>query len=182
MQLGVLLIDLDSREEVEVLDVIVRPTHWTIPDEAAAVHGITTERALDEGIPEAEALGELIRMWAGGEPERPRDRVAHNEQFDARIIRIGFKRFIGDLAADAWKAGTAHCTAVIATPFVKAPPTAKMKAAGRHHFKTPTLTEAHQHFFGEAFEGAHSAISDARACARVYFAAMNAQRLARAAA
>lgn len=32
-------------------DFIIRPEGFTIPDEAAKVHGITTEKALAEGIP-----------------------------------------------------------------------------------------------------------------------------------
>ena len=31
-------------------DFIIRPDGFTIPDEAAAVHGITTERAIAEGV------------------------------------------------------------------------------------------------------------------------------------
>lgn len=121
VQLGAILVDVDTREELEVVDLIIRPADWTIPDEAAAVHGITTERALAEGVPEAEALQELLRLWGAGETT-PVLRVAHNEQFDARIIRIGMKRF-----------------------------------------------------FGEAFDGAHSALADCRACLKVYFAALDHQ-------
>lgn len=180
VQLGAVLIDLDTREEVEVLDVICRPTDWTIPDEAAAVHGITTERALDEGIPEGEALSRLLGLW-GAAIETPTPRVAHNRSFDDRIIRIGLKRFIGVEAADNWKAAPGHCTAILSTPIVKCPPTAKMVAARRTHFKTPTLTEAYTHFFGEGFDGAHSALADCRACLRVYLAILDRQP-ARAAA
>ena len=37
-------------------------------------------------------------------------------------------------------------------------------------FKPPNLQEAHQFFLSVPFEGAHSALADAEACARVYFA------------
>jgi DNA polymerase-3 subunit epsilon len=176
VQLGAVLYDLDAREEVAALDLICRPVlegpgAWSIPDEVAAIHGITTERALDEGIPEAEALEQLFTLWRNpDEPAFPRERVAHNEQFDARIIRIGAKRFFGDAAADEWKVGRARCTARLATPILKLPPTQKMRAAGRHHPKTPNLTEAHRHFFGDDFDGAHTALADARACLRVFLA------------
>lgn len=36
--------------------------------------------------------------------------------------------------------------------------------------KLPHLQEAHQHFLGKAFDGAHGALADAQACARVYYA------------
>lgn len=180
VQLGAILFDLDTREEVSVLDVIIRPTDWVIPDEAAAVHGITTERALAEGIAEVDALTELLTLW-GASDETPVPRVAHNRSFDDRIMRIGLKRFMGVEAADAWKASAGHCTAILSTPIVKCPPTEKMKAAKRFHHKTPSLTEAYQHFFGEGFDGAHSALADCRACLRVYLAILD-QQPARAAA
>jgi DNA polymerase III epsilon subunit-like protein len=41
---------------VDSFEAIIRPDGWTIPDEAAAIHGITNEMAMDMGIPEAEAL------------------------------------------------------------------------------------------------------------------------------
>lgn len=172
VQIGAVLYDLDAREEVEAIEVIVRPAGWIIPDEAAAVHGITTERALAEGIPEALAFDELLRLW---NPDAPHPRVAHNRSFDDRIARIGFKRYMGEECADAWKAAPGHCTAVLATPIVKCPPTAKMIAARRNHWKTPTLTEAYEHFFGEGFDGAHSALADCRACLRVYLEILDRQ-------
>jgi DNA polymerase III epsilon subunit-like protein len=36
-------------------------------------------------------------------------------------------------------------------------------------FKWPKLTEAHQHFFGIPVEGAHDAMTDVRACKRIFF-------------
>jgi DNA polymerase-3 subunit epsilon len=39
---------------------LVRPDGWSIPDEAVAIHGITTEHALESGRPLNEVLGELL--------------------------------------------------------------------------------------------------------------------------
>lgn len=165
VQLAAALVDLDSREIVASLDLIVRPDGWTIPDEVAAVHGITTEHAVAVGVPESLALSMFLELWRG------RTRIAHNEQFDARIVRIAQHR-AGELEADleAWKNGTAECTARLATPIVKAPPTAKMLAAGRTHYKTANLGEAVQFFTGKPLENAHSAMADVLGCMAVYFA------------
>ncbi len=170
VQLAAALVDLDSREIVASLDVIVRPEGWTIPDEVAAVHGITTERAAAVGVPESLALSMFLELWRG------RTRIAHNEQFDARIVRIAQHR-AGELEADleAWKNGTAECTARLATPIVKAPPTAKMLAAGRTHYKTANLGEAVQFFTGKPLENAHSAMADVLGCMAVYFAIQDLQ-------
>lgn len=161
------LFDLETGAPRGEIHAIVRPDGWTIPDEVAAIHGITTERALAEGIPEAEMLGILDGLWSGNDVVV---RVAHNEQFDARIARIAYKRFLGEAAADRWKAGKAECTARLSTPILALPPTNKMMAAGFRKHKTPNLTECVRHFFGEDHVGAHGALADMQGCARVYFA------------
>lgn len=179
VQCAALLVDLDTRTMIAGFDTIVRPDGWTIPDDVAKIHGITTERASAMGVGEAVMLNMLLDLWGCAEV-----RIAHNETFDARIVRIAAKRYFGDVApegcagpiADIWKAGVAECTARLATPICKLPPTPKMVAAGRGHYKTPNLSEAFQHFFGKPFEGAHSASADVQACMAVYFAIEDATR------
>lgn len=167
VQLGAMLVDTDTRKTLARLDVIVRPEGWTIPDEVAAIHGITTEKAMDLGVSESMALGMLLELWREGDP---RMRVAHNEPFDARIIRIALMRHEDEPLADAWKAAPAMCTARMATPIMKLPPTEKMVRAGFNKHKTPNLGEAYRHFTGRDLQNAHSAMADVRACAEVFFA------------
>lgn len=172
VQLAALLVDLNTRQTIQSMDVIVRPEGWTIPDEVVAVHGITTEHAKEVGIPERLAVEMFMGLWSN------RNRVAHNEQFDARIIRIALMRHHGDIfhppsgksIPDIWKEGKAECTARMATPICALPPTDKMKAAGRFHHKTPNLGEAYRHFTGNDLQNAHSAMADVLACRDVYFA------------
>jgi DNA polymerase-3 subunit epsilon len=163
VQLAAILLDVDSGER-EDFDSIVSPDGWVIPDETAAIHGITTERALAEGRPEADVLTDFDALW-----KRCDLRVAHVETFDARMLRIAYKRFRGDEEADAWKAGNAACTAKLSAPICNLPPTDKMMAAGRNYAKTPKLIEAYQHFFGKDFAGeAHSATADVAACLHIW--------------
>lgn len=86
-------------------------------------------------------------------------------------IRIAQHR-AGELQPElvAWKNGVAECTARKATPIVKCPPTAKMIAAGRNHYKTANLGEAVQFFTGKPLVNAHSAMADVKGCMDVYFA------------
>lgn len=169
VQLAALLVDMDTRETIQSMDVIIRPGGWTIPDEVAAVHGITTQHALDVGIPESMAVSMFMELWSG------RNRVAHNQQFDARIVRIALMRYVDTEAADIWKEGAAECTAIMATPVCQLPPTAKMVRAGFNKFKTPNLGEAYRHFTGNELVNAHSAMADVMACRDVYFAIKGAQ-------
>ena len=163
VQLGAVLVDLDTWAEISSLDVIVKPEGWTIPDDVAAIHGITTERALAVGVPESLAVELLLELH-----KQAGFRVAHNEQFDARIVRIACMRFFDEATADEWKAGKAECTQQLSTPILKLPPTEKMKAAKRFHHKSANLREAYQFFTGLELQNAHSAIADVRGCMAVY--------------
>lgn len=163
VQLAAILVDLDTRKEIASMDVVIQPEGWVIPDDMAAIHGITTEFANKVGIPEKLAVQLFMELATG------RKRIAHNQQFDARIIRIALMRYSTEVTADEFKAGEAECTATMATPICNLPPTDKMLAAGMTKNKTPNLGEAYRHFMGKDFENAHSALADVRACMAVYF-------------
>lgn len=160
------LLYTEAGELVDSFEAIIKPDGWTIPDEAAAVHGITTEMAMDLGIPESEALDGFMAIH-----ERAGLRVAHNINFDDRIMRIALSRYRGKEAADAFKTTSGYCTCQSSKNLVQCPPTAKMIAAGfGRQFKVPTVGEALLHFTGEALVGGHRARPDTEACARIYFA------------
>ena len=161
VQLGAILVDAATREEREVIDVIVRPDGWVIPDEVAAIHGITTERAMDEGIPEEDALSMFLELWR---PDRLR--VGHNQSFDERILRIAIKRYMDDAAAELWKTGKKSCTGLMTKPICK------MLPKNRYGFKMPKLSEAYEFFHGSSFDGAHTALADTRACMAVYWSVL----------
>lgn len=171
VQLAAVLVDLDTRRELASMDVVVKPEGWAIPAEVSAIHGITQEHAMDVGIPEAMAVDMFLALWQG------RTRIAHNEAFDARIVRIALKRYVDprdtNLAippSDEWKASHAECTQLLSTPILKLPPTEKMKAAKRFHHKSANLGEAYEFFTGRKLENAHSAMADTRACLEVFHA------------
>lgn len=151
---------------VDSFEAMIRPDGWVIPNEVAVIHGITTEMAMDMGIPEAEALDGFMAIH-----DRAGLRVAHNIAFDDRIMRIALSRYRGKEAADAFKATPGYCTAAKSKPICQLPPTEKMKATNfKNSFKTPTVAEALLHFTGEELVGGHRARPDTEACARIYFA------------
>lgn len=153
-------------ELVDSFEALVRPDGWEIPNEVAVIHGITNEIALEHGIPEAEALAGFFRIH-----DRAALRVAHNIQFDDRIMRIAIKRYMSEFSAETYKAGLGYCTCQSSKNIVKCPPTEKMIRAGfGKQFKVPTVAEALLHFTGEELVGGHRARPDTEACARIYFA------------
>lgn len=156
----------DDGAEVDAKSVIVRPNGWKITPELTAIHGISHERAMDEGISEETATSMFVMAQA-----LCALRVAHNESFDRRILRIAMTRL--ELERDfieyiESRASFDTCRA--AQPIVNLPPTEKMVEKGMMGPKPPKLEECVRHFFGEGLSGAHDALIDARACARLYFA------------
>ena len=178
VQLAALLVDLDTRQVLEELNVIIKPDGWVSEPKALETHGITTERGLAEGIDEAVAVERFLAMWL-----KAQHRIAHNEGFDQRILRIAIKRFIDPLnpaaavaVSDEWKAGRAECTQKLATPILKLPPTeAMLRSRFKNNFKSANLREAYKHFTGQELEGAHDAMVDVRGCMAVYFAIQDLQ-------
>lgn len=153
-------------ELIGVVSLVVAPNGWVIPDEAIAIHGITNEHANEHGSDEALVLAAFMALH-----EDCSVRAAHNCSFDDRILRIALMRYADEETADAFKAHPHECTALMAKPHCKLPPTEAMKKTNfKNSFKTPNLSEALLHFTGDTHEGAHRAYEDAIACARVYFA------------
>jgi len=174
VQCAAVMVDADTRQVVHSFDLIAKPGNWEIPEEASNVHGITTERALQVGIPENHIT------WTLWEFHRAASlRVGHNQPFDARIMRIALNRLEGlddamyETMAESWKEADTYCTQSKSTPILKLPPTEKMLAAGRKGNKTANLREAYQHFTGRPLENAHSAMADAVATMAVYWGIMD---------
>ncbi len=161
VELGAVLME-DERERACV-SLIVRPGDYDeIPEAAARVHGITTVTALACGVPLIVAISTLTNLWAVASV-----RVAHNLEFDDKVIAAAMAS-LGRTSTLPRPPGV--CTKELAAPILNLPPTERMCAAGYDKPKPPSLREAYQHFFGEDPPGAHSALADARAAARVYLA------------
>lgn len=149
-------------EERACFSTLIQPAGWVIPPEAAAIHGISTERAAAEGVPLRVAL-HVLYAWLGAS----RTVVAHNIRFDWQMLRWETERAYGCVPSED-SMPARFCTMDAATPVVNLPPTARMLAAGFNRPKAPKLEECVKHFFGERLEGAHDALVDVRACARVF--------------
>lgn len=160
VQIGIIQADL-AFTEVQSVSLIVRPDSWTIPENVVKVHGITTNLALAHGVPITVALAIYTNLRATATAL-----VAHNVEFDLQIMAIALARS-GRTPAHPGPS-VIICTADLATPVLNLPPTERMLAAGINKPKRPSLKECYQHFFKEDLPGAHDALSDARACMRIY--------------
>lgn len=172
VQLGLILADEDNGAEWATLDVVIRPNGYGIPESASRVHGVTTAIAELVGIPLSCAIPMYVHFR-----NRARMVVCHNPKFDLAIMRQAIARngkpvtLPGpDLVFD---------TAERSADLVGLPSTDRMKEYGRGgQKKTPKLTESYRFFFGRDYDGAHSALADARACKDVYFEILRREALA----
>ncbi|MEY3010971.1 MAG: hypothetical protein RLZZ314_1613 [Bacteroidota bacterium] len=135
---------------------IVQPEGFTIPYNSTKIHGITTERAQDEGVPLSDVVNEFMADAA-----KAKYVMGHNIGFDVNVVGAELLRLgqpcepLTDMAViDSKDEGTDFC----AIP------------GGRGgKFKWPTLTELHLKLFGEGFGDAHDAAYDVAATARCFF-------------
>ncbi len=153
VQLAAILTDGTGEHQCE-MNQIVRPDGYEIPIEASNIHGITTAMAIEQGKPLAEVMAAFAKMVEMADLV-----VAHNIQFDHLMVQIECSRR-NEPSPLSPKA--CYCTMKTATPICNLP--------GPYGPKWPTLTEAYSHFFHKAFEDAHDAMGDVKACKAVYFA------------
>jgi DNA polymerase-3 subunit epsilon len=152
VQIAWLLTD-EEANEVSSAEYMVKPEGFVIPMDAAKIHGITTELAHRNGA----ALPTVLTAVAAA-IKKSSVLVAHNMQFDEKILGAEFLRSGYPNLAEL-KERT--CTMQASTNYCRLP--------GPYGYKWPTLQELHMKLFKEAFEGAHRALVDVRACARCYF-------------
>jgi len=155
----------DNGEPLERVVRIVRPEGFTIPAEAAAIHGISTERAMEEGI----ALGEMLAQLRSA-AERSTALVAHNASYDGPVIAAEYCRVAQEPPFDP---ATMICTKEDGTWVARIP------NRFNSGYKWPSLAELHRCLFGKDFEGAHDALVDVDACARCFFRMKENQQIRR---
>ncbi len=151
VQIAAMLVDEDTKQVIQSIDLIIQPDGWEIPEEVSEIHGITTEHAMDVGIPEDVAVGAFLAMWGMGRVKR----IAFNKTFDQRIIRIAAKRYCNEEVIKQWAVKDDHdCSMQMARKVIGG--------------KNPKLADAYKFFTGKELENAHSAMADTQACLEVY--------------
>lgn len=146
---------------VDEYESIVLPRGYVIPDDVAAIHGITTGKALAEGRPAEEVFERAHAMMRSA-----RMTLSYGARFDEKLRRGHLRRLGLSDCFGEWPVG---CIQPLATALCKIAPTAKMMASGRKWAKTPKLIEAHEILLGKPFDDAHRAMPDCKAAARVLF-------------
>lgn len=143
-------------EEISSVSLIVKPNGYTIPDDVAAIHGITNAKAESCGV-NCTTARDIYESWWNLSSLV----VAHNINFDLRIMDGEMDR--SDHGSERLRGPkNKFCTMAAMTPICKLP-------GNYGDYKWPKLQEAYKHAFGSEFDGAHDAMADVRACAKIYF-------------
>lgn len=152
VQIAWLLAD-DDGGEIESAEYIVKPEGFTIPAEAARIHGISTEMAIRDGLDIKSVLAEAL-MCLG----KVSQLVGHNIDFDEKI-----------LGAELLRAGHPNCVETKQRLCTMRSATDYCRLPGPYGYKWPKLEELHRKLFNQPLDGAHRALVDVRACAKCYF-------------
>jgi DNA polymerase-3 subunit epsilon len=148
-------LDDETHTETVSRNWIIKPEGFVIDEWVAEIHGITTERALAEGVPLVEALEDFYQYFLAADLI-----VAHNYSFDygvlgSEMLRGGWQNVLDSKPY--------CCTMRASTKYCAIP-----QRNGRG-IKWPNLTELHTKLFGCGFKGAHDASNDVAAGLNCYW-------------
>ena len=160
VQLAWILLDEQFKEKACFNSLIRIPPSVTIHESARKAHGITKEDCAKYGC-----SNDIVFPLFLEQRLKVKVVVAHNIKFDEQLINIEHECLLGGKYANP---SESFCTMEAMTPICKLPFAATNRQSFGKEYKWPTLQEAHQHAFGYQFEGAHDALADVRATARLY--------------
>lgn len=140
---------------VEHQDYLIKPDGFNIPFDSERVHGISTELALEQGIPLQEVLEKFNIALA-----KAKFVVGHNVEFDLNVMGCEFHRYSVETELNN-KPILDTCTENTAELL-------KLPGGRGGRFKLPTLTELYQFLFNESFNEAHNATADVEATTRAF--------------
>ena len=156
-------------ELIETKNYIIKPNGFTIPYNSQKIHGISTERAENEGWPI-----ELVLKDFSNTLSKTKYFVGHNILFDLNIIFTEFYRlnevYIIEKDVDFYcvkKDGFIWNS--LDTMTQKTANYCQILGGRSGRFKYPKLTELYFKLFNTQFDEAHNASADVAATARSFF-------------
>ena len=94
-------------------DYIIRPDGYEIPEKSASIHGISTEKAMSEGLPLDSVLSVFVATLDSAEYI-----VGHNISFDIHVVDAELFRRGVDVQLSSMKS---YCTMLAGTDYCKLP-------------------------------------------------------------
>ncbi len=141
---------------IEHQDYLIKPDGFNIPFDSEKIHGISTELAIQQGIPLPEVLTKFNAALS-----KAKFIVGQNVGFDVNIMGAELYRYGVDSPMASMPV-LDTCTEVTANLL-------KLPGGRGGRFKLPNLTELHAYLFGVPFAEAHNATADVEATTRCFF-------------
>lgn len=179
VQIGALLTDNEGNT-ISELNILLHPEGFeTVPIEAANVHGFSIDKIRSAGVDRLYGLSVFFDLARNADVL-----VAHNAEYDMDLLQIETdyykQRALESEQSrvsewqDVIQKAQVFCTMLNSRDLLKLPLSAAQASFFKdkgitQQYKNPRLQEAHIHFMGYDFEGAHDAMADVRACKDVYF-------------
>lgn len=146
------LIDTERDEELKCRYYVIRPDGFMIPEDSIAIHGISNEEAMEQGVPFKDVVDELST-----DIDRCSVMVAHNIMFDINILRSELFRLRMQRTIDSTFDKEIFCT---------------MRESRNRKIvsKFTKLTDLYHTMFPEKEEctNAHNAMYDVNYCCDIY--------------
>lgn len=133
-------------------DYIIKPEGFIIPKDSSDVHGITTERASNEGVGLYDVLDEFLKDLNTSDYI-----VGHNIDFDVKVVCCELYR---NNVNNALYSKRRICTMKSTTDLCKIP--------GKYGYKYPKLQELYKKLFNRNFVDAHNSAADVKATFECY--------------
>ena len=155
VQIGWIVTDANGNT-IKRRSEIIRPEGFIIPKDASDVHGITTEKAMQTGVPIGKVLREIYDDML-----HVKLLVAHNFGFDHKILGAEFYR--KNIDTNIIDDKEHICTMLSTTNYCELLP------IRFGEYKWPKLEELHHKLFGCTFSDAHDALADVEATKKCFF-------------
>lgn len=152
VQLAWVLFD-NKGKEMLAEEHIIKPEHYTIPYEATKIHGISNEKATEEGLDIKDVLKNFHKAL-----KQTKYLVAHNLDYDINVYKAACYR-----AKEKMGVMNKHhvCTMLNSTEYCRLP--------GVIGYKWPKLTELYDKLFQKPLIQTQSSISKVKATAKCFF-------------
>lgn len=124
------ILDADTNKVIDLKSHIVKPRNWIIPQDSVKIHGITQEKAVQEGVDLQIAISEFLAQ--------PYDiLVAHNLEFDYNVLHNAINWDLGIEFKGITK--PKYCTMELSKDICK--------LNGMFGYKSPKLIELYEYTF-----------------------------------
>ena len=163
VQVSWILFDTVSMTIMNITDHIVKvPDHIGISESSIAVHGITKERSMNEGVDIKQIIFEFLVML-----DRSDMIIGHNIDFDIRMIKAEYLR---NGCIDPFvtkKYIPTYCTMEKGTRICKI--LATNHRTGNKYYKWPKLIQLHKKLFNTEPKNLHNSLTDIYVTLRCYY-------------